>query len=117
MKKKLIAAAVVLAAAAWLVISNVFLKGYTGTFRLDGGGEWTKVSWTVRTGDADSFSAKLDGPGTLKVSYDGDYEFRAELTLSDASGAEAHYELRLYSDMDMESDSRVIRDELTRIDE
>lgn len=101
--------------AAWLVFSNIGLSGFSGTFNLRDEREWTGMTYSVKEGDADKFSAELAGPHKIKVKYNGTYEFRAEITLESATGETAQYELRLDQVHDLSTDSWQIESDLNEI--
>lgn len=98
MNRKIMAAVAAAAVAAWFIIFNTVLSGYSGTYHLHDGHEWTQLSWEVLNGDADQFTAELAGPQKLKVSYKGEYELAVLLTLKDNAGNSSCYELKLFEE-------------------
>lgn len=115
MKKILLAVAAVIAIVAVFVIANSAGASYTGTFRLTDGHEWETISSFVTEGDADKFTAELAGHNKIKVTYDGDYDLFAVITLGDNTGTVADYELRLYKEWDINGETTEIVSDLNKI--
>lgn len=115
MKKKILIGAFLVLVVAWFVISNVFMTKYTGTFNLSDGKEWTSISWEVKEGEADKFSAKLSDPKKIEVSYNGDYDLLVNMTLGNENGDSAVYELHAYSDWDPGLDTTTVISDFTKI--
>ena len=115
MQKKniLIVAAVLIAVIAWFVISNTLLKGHEATIILHDG-DWTTVSWSVREGDADRFTAELTPPRRLKVRYTGEGDLTAAFTLGDSAGNFQDYTLRIYREPDLTADTYTVRTDFIR---
>ena len=91
--KKVIPIVLLSLAVAWIIIANVFLVKYSSTFYLTDGQEWTSVNYEVSEGETDKFTAELTGAQKLKVTYDGSFNLRATINLSNAQGETASYEL------------------------
>lgn len=116
MKKKIWIIIALVAIIAWFVISNVFMTGYTGTFSLNNDHTWTMKEYTVLEGDGGKFDARITDGNKLKVSYDGDYELKAEIILKNEFDETVFYELRLYKQPDFTNDTWEICAELNKVD-
>lgn len=115
-KKTVILIAVIVLAAAWFIIGNTILKGYSGTFALHDGHDWTEVEWKVLEGDAGRLSVKMEKTNKLKVKYDGEWDLVVKLFFSNAAGESAVYELHIYEEWDLANDNWQTVSDLTLIE-
>lgn len=116
MKKKILIAVVLVAIVAWFVIGNVFMKNYTGTFHLDKNHAWEITNYAVQEGDEDKFDVKISDGNKLKVTYDGEYELSAIITLRNELGETTNYKLRLYKRNDITNDTWVVEADFNKIE-
>lgn len=103
---------IVILAAGWLVAANVFFGKFTGSFHLTDGHAWTDISYEVKSGEADKFSAQLTDPDCIEVKYDGEEDLMAEITLRDDAGETGNYELTLRTVYDTTREEYEIESEL-----
>lgn len=116
--RNLVIILIMAAIVAWLVLANSsLLGGYTGTFYLHDDMEWTEISYDLSEGNADKFTAVLDGPQKIKVEYKGKWPVRAAVTLKDKKRNKAMYDLYLHEEPEAGSSDLRLEVDFNKIEE